>query len=349
MAYFRKNIETMTGYVPGEQPPPDVKVIKLNTNENPYPPSPAVMEILRTFNPELLRRYPDPVSNRVRSAVSRVFGVPEDWVLVGNGSDEILSMLVRACCEPGRPVAYATPTYVLYRTLAELQDAPYVEAAYDEDYNLPVEELLRSDGALTVVCTPNSPSGTTVPLDQLERLASKLSGILAVDEAYMDFAEGDALALVKKNGNVIVLRTLSKGYSMAGLRLGFGVARPDLIDGLMKIKDSYNVDALSCLLGAAAIEDQAHKNLNASRVKASREKLSAALKEMGFSVWPSQSNFLLTRPPGGDAERLYKSLKEEGILIRYFKQPRLDDKLRISVGTDEENTVLIKALARLIA
>ncbi len=349
MAYFRKNIETMSGYVPGEQPPPNSKTIKLNTNENPYPPSPAVMEVLRTFNPELLRRYPDPLSNRVRSAVSKVFGVQEDWVLVGNGSDEILSMLVRACCGPGRPVAYAMPTYILYRTLAELQDARYMETAYDEDYNLPVEELIKADGALTIVCTPNSPSGTTASRDQLNRLASKLSGILAVDEAYVDFAEGDALALVKKHGNVIVLRTLSKGYSMAGLRLGFGVAQPDLIDGLMKIKDSYNVDALSCLIGAAAIEDQAHKNVNASRVKASREKLSTALKEMGFSVWPSQSNFLLTRPPEGDAERLYKSLKEEGILIRYFKQPRLDDKLRISVGTDEENTVLIKALARLIA
>lgn len=348
MAYFRRNIETMTGYVPGEQPSPDAKVIKLNTNENPYPPSPAVMEILRTFNPELLRRYPDPVSNRVRSAVSRVFGVPEARVLVGNGSDEILSMLVRACCEPGRPLVYATPTYVLYRTLAELQDAPYVEAAYDEDYSLPVDELLKANGALTVVCTPNSPSGTTAPPDQLRRLASNLSGILAVDEAYVDFAEEDALGLVQKHENVIVLRTLSKGYSMAGLRLGFGIANPGLIDGLMKVKDSYNVDAVSCLLGAAAIEDQAHKNANASRVKASRARLSEALKEMGFRVWPSRSNFLLTRPAAGDAERLYQSLKQEGILIRYFNQPRLDDKLRISVGTDEENTVLIQALARLV-
>jgi len=339
----------MSGYVPGEQPAPDAQVIKLNTNENPYPPSPAVIEMLRTFNPELLRRYPDPVSKKVRAAVSRVFGIPEDWVLVGNGSDEILSMLVRACCEPGRSAAYAMPTYVLYRTLAELQDAPYVEAAYDEDYNLPVEELIRADGALTIVCTPNSPSGTIATVDQLERLASKLSGILAVDEAYVDFADGDALSLVQKHRNVIVLRTLSKGYSLAGLRLGFGIARSDLVDGLMKIKDSYNVNALSCLLGAVAIEDQAYKNANVARVKASREKLSASLTGMGFRVWPSQSNFLLTRPPQGDAERLYQSLKQEGILIRYFNQPRLDDKLRISVGTDEENNVLIQALARLTA
>lgn len=349
MTYLRKNIETMAGYVPGEQPPPGSKVIKLNTNENPYPPSPAALEILRTFDPELLRRYPDPVSKRVRAAVGRVFGVPEDWVLVGNGSDEILSMLVRACCEPGRPLTYAMPTYVLFRTLAELQDVPFVEASYDEDYNLPVEELLRAEGALTIVCTPNSPSGTTASLDRLETLASNLTGILAVDEAYADFADGDALSLVQKYENVIVLRTLSKGYSLAGLRLGFGVARPDLIDGVMKIKDSYNVNALSCLLGAAAIEDQNHMNANVSRVRASRQRLSEELGKMGFRVWPSQSNFVLTRPPKGDAERLYRSLKQQGILVRYFKQPRLDDKLRISVGTDEENAVLIRALARLTA
>jgi len=349
MTYLRKNIETMAGYVPGEQPPPGSKVIKLNTNENPYPPSPAAIEILRSFDAELLRRYPDPVSSRVRTAVSRVFSVPEDWVLVGNGSDEILSMLVRACCEAGRPLAYAMPTYVLYRTLAELQDAPFAEASYDEEYNLPVEELIRTDGALTIVCTPNSPSGTTVPLDQLESLASNLTGILAVDEAYVDFADGDALSLVQRYRNVIVLRTLSKGYSLAGLRLGFGIGSPDLIDGLMKIKDSYNVNALSCLVGAAAIEDQAHKNANVSRVRASREKLSEALINMGFRVWPSQSNFLLTRPPKGDAELLYRSLKQEGILVRYFNQPHLDDKLRISVGTDEENAILVRALARLIS
>ncbi len=349
MTYFRKNIEAMSGYVPGEQPPPDVTMIKLNTNENPYPPSPQVITTLRDFSPERLRRYPDPFSNRVRNAVEKVFSVPPDRVIVGNGSDDLLSMLVRACCESGRPLVYAMPTYVLYRTLAEIQDAESIEIPYDEEYNLPVEEMIAVDGALTIVCSPNSPSGTTASLEQLETLASRLSGLLVVDEAYVDFAEGNALDLVKTYGNVMVLRTLSKGYSMAGLRLGFGVAQPALIDGLMKVKDSYNVDALSCLLGAAAIEDQAHKTLNASRVKDSRKRLSEALETLGFRVWPSQANFLLARPPRGDAERLYQSLKEENILVRYFKQPRLEDKLRISVGTEEENAVLIQSLTRLMA
>ncbi len=348
MTYFRDNIEAMSGYVPGEQPPPDVKVIKLNTNENPYPPSPAVLEVLKNFNPEFLRRYPDPLSNRVRRAVSAVFSVPEEWVIVGNGSDELLSILMRACCGPARPAVYAMPTYVLYRTLAEMEDAKCCEVSYDEDYNLPVADLINAAGALTIVCSPNSPSGTVAPLGLLERIAEAAPGVVAVDEAYVDFAEGDAVDLVRKYENVIVLRTLSKGYSLAGLRLGFGIAQPPVIAGLMKVKDSYNVDALSCCLGAAAIEDQAYKAANAERVKASRKILAGALEELGFRVWPSQSNFLLARPPRGDAQRLYRSLKEEGILVRYFRQPRLDDKLRISVGTDAENDLLIRSLARLV-
>jgi len=338
----------MSGYEPGEQPPPDVKVIKLNTNENPYPPSPAAMEILRTLDRERLRRYPDPFSGQVRQAVSRVFHFPDDWIIVGNGSDELLSLLLRACCEPGKPVAYAMPTYVLYRTLAELQDAECVEVPYDEDYRLPVDELAATRSPLTIVCSPNSPSGTVASLDDLKRLATAVSGLLAVDEAYVDFADGNALELVKQHDNVIVLRTLSKGYSLAGLRLGFGITQPPLIEELIKVKDSYNVNAVSCFIGAAAILDQSYKNDNAGRVVASRKKLSDALAEMGFRVWPSQSNFLLVRPPKGDAERLYFSLKQEGILVRYFRQPRLEDKLRITVGTDDENASLLLSLARLI-
>jgi histidinol-phosphate aminotransferase len=348
MRYFRKKIESMLGYIPGEQMP-GVRVVKLNTNENPYPPSPTVTAMLRNIDSECLRRYPDPFSGRVRRAVSRVFGVPEDWVIVGNGSDEILSILLRACCEPRRAAAYAMPTYVLYRTLAEIQGARYIEVPYDEDYRLPVEGLIAARGALTIVCSPNSPSGTPVSREDLERLSASVAGLLVVDEAYVDFAEENALELVKSNKNVIILRTLSKGYSLAGLRLGFGIAQTPIIENLMKVKDSYNVTALSCLLGAAAIEDQTYKKETAERVKASRRNLSAALENLGFRVWPSQANFVLTRPPMGDAERIYLALKAKGILVRYFKQPRLEDKLRITVGTEEENSTLIQALTRLTA
>ena len=349
MTYFRPNINAMSGYVPGEQPPPGTKVIKLNTNENPYPPSPEALKVLRELEGELLRRYPDPMARAFRDAASQVLGIPADWILVGNGSDDLLTMIIRACSEPGRGVVYPMPTYVLYRTLAQIQGADYVEVPYHEDYTLPVEQLIDAGGAVTFVASPNSPSGTVAPLEQLEKLAAQLSRVLVIDEAYVDFAESSALELVKTYDNVIVLRTLSKGYSLAGLRLGFGVANPSLLEGLIKVKDSYNVDAVACAVGAAAIADRNHTTANAQKIKASRSQMADALQQLGFHVLPSQANFLLAQFPSGNAESLYKSLKERGILVRYFNQPRLTDKLRITVGTPEQNEALIKALSEILA
>jgi histidinol-phosphate aminotransferase len=201
---------------------------------------------------------------------------------------------------------------------------------------------------VTFVASPNSPSGTAISVADLEKLAKELSGILVIDEAYVEFAEDNALNLTKKYSNVIVLRTLSKGYSLAGLRLGFGIAHPGLLAELNKIKDSYNVDALAYAVGAAAIADRDHKTANAEKIKASRTKLAVSFQELGFDVWPSQTNFLLVRPPNGDAERIYQTLKVRGILIRYFNQPRLEDKLRISVGTEEQNQILVKTLKEIL-
>lgn len=349
MTYFRPSIDAMSGYVPGEQPPPGTKVIKLNTNENPYPPSSAALQVLRELEGELLRRYPDPMAGAFRQAASEVLGVPADWILVGNGSDDLLTMIIRACTEPGRRVVYPMPTYVLYRTLAQIQDADIVEVPYPEDYSLPVEQLIEAQGAVTFVASPNSPSGTVAPVAVLDKLASQLPGVLVVDEAYVDFAESDALDLVKQHDNVIILRTLSKGYSMAGLRLGFGVANPVLLEGLIKVKDSYNVDAVACAVGAAAIADQSHTIANADKIKASRTQMADALEQLGFYVFPSQANFLLAQSPSGNADYLYKSLKERGILVRYFNQPRLTDKLRITVGTPEQNDSLIQVLGEILA
>jgi histidinol-phosphate aminotransferase len=344
MTYLRKNIERMVGYVPGEQPAPGEKVIKLNTNENPYPPSPKALEVLRSLEAEWLRRYPDPLATRFRQVVSDVLGVPLDWIIAGNGSDEVLTMILRAFVGPGDAVAYAVPTYVLYGTLTEIQEGRCIEAPYADDYSLPADGLVAAAAAVTFVASPNSPSGTTYPVEQLDELAGRLRGVLVVDEAYVDFAEGDCLELARRRRNVIVLRTLSKGYSLAGLRLGFGVADASLLEGLWKVKDSYNVNALAAAVGAAAFGDQAHKIANAEKVKASRAKLAAGLEKLGFRVWPSQANFLLARPGGGDAERIYQDLKAAGILVRYFKQPGLEDKLRIAVGTDDQNGALCQAL-----
>ncbi|PHJ66505.1 histidinol-phosphate aminotransferase [Nostoc linckia z18] len=346
--YFRSNVDAMASYVPGEQPQRGTQIIKLNSNENPYPPSPAALAVLQNINGEWLRRYPQPFGEEFRQAASKVLGVPSDWIIVGNGSDELLSVVIRACTEPGRQVVYPMPTYVLYRTLAQMQDADITEIPYGEDYILPLEELIAVNGSVTFIASPNSPSGHVVPIDDLRKLASQLSGVLVIDEAYVDFTEESALTLVNEYENVIVIRTLSKGYSLAGLRLGFGVANPKLLHGLFKVKDSYNIDAIACAIGTAAITDQAYKNACVAKIKASRTQLAADLKQLGFQIWDSQTNFLLAQPPAGNAEYLYEKLKEQGILIRYFKQPRLEDKLRITVGTDEQNQALVEALIYLV-
>jgi histidinol-phosphate aminotransferase len=348
MNYFRKSIHEMSGYVPGEQPAIGTTFIKLNSNENPYPPSPKALQVLREIDGEMLRRYPDPTAKNFRLAASKVLGVPDDWIAVGNGSDDLLNLIVRAVGEPGKQVVCPSPTYVLYQTLSQIQDTDFVEVPYPEDYQLPVELLIAAKGAVTFVASPNSPSGTAISVADLEKLARELSGILVIDEAYVDFAEENALELAKRYGNVIVLRTLSKGYSLAGLRLGFCIANPKLLAELNKVKDSYNVDAIAYAVAASAIVDRDYKIANAEKIKASREKLAISFKELGFQVWPSQTNFLLVRPPQGDAERIYQTLKVRGILIRYFNQPRLTDKLRITVGTEEQNQILVKTLKEIL-
>jgi histidinol-phosphate aminotransferase len=345
--YFRPNIDAMASYVPGEQPPRGMSIIKLNSNENPYPPSPAALAVLRNIDGEWLRRYPEPFGEGFRQAASQVLGVPSDWIIVGNGSDELLNIVVRACAEPGKKIVYPTPTYVLYVTLTQMQDAEIVEIPYGEDYSLPIAELMAANGAVTFIATPNSPSGHVVPTDDLRKLANGLSGVLVIDEAYIDFADENALDLVKEYENVIVIRTLSKGYSLAGLRLGWGIAHPKLLHNLFKVKDSYNIDAIACAVGAAAILDQEYKNACVAKVKASRQQLARDLKQLNFQVWDSHTNFLLVQPPQDNAEYLYQQLKAQNILVRYFPQPGLDNKLRISIGTDAQNQILVEALTQL--
>lgn len=346
--FFRPAVDAMTGYIPGEQPKPGTSVIKLNTNENPYPPSPQALAVLQNFDPDALRRYPHPYAQAVQQAVSEVFGVPSDWVLVGNGSDEVLNLVIRACAEGRQGIAYPTPTYVLYPTLAQIQPADVIEIPYPEDCTLPIAELVAAQAAVTFIASPNSPTGHSVPLADLRELAAKLSGVLVVDEAYVDFAEFSALPLVQEFANVLICRTLSKGYSLAGLRLGFGIAQPSLLAGLFKIKDSYNIDAIASAVGAAAIRDQAYKNQCAEQVKASRRQLTESLRQLGFDVPESQTNFLWAKPPQPNTDEIYAALKEQGILVRYFPKPGLNHRLRITVGTAEQNQALLTALQPLV-
>lgn len=347
---FRPAIAAMKGYAPGEWPALEAGVLKLNSNENAYPPSPRVLAALSGFSSELLRRYPDPRSEDFCQVVAETLGIPPTWVIAGNGSDDVLTLLVRACADRGRAIAYPMPTYVLYRTLAAMQPAETIEIPYKiegDNWRLPVKQLLQADAAITFVASPNSPSGHVVPKSDLRALAAGLSGVLVIDEAYVDFSTEDALDLVREFENTIVLRTLSKGYSLAGLRLGFGCAQPALLEGLKKVKDSYNVDALALRLGAAAIADQDYKNNCAKKIAENREALAAALKALGFSVGRSQTNFLLVTPPSS-AQRLQQALKAQKILIRYFDEPGLRDKLRITVGTPEQNERLLSAIEPLL-
>ena len=357
---FRQAIDEMEGYAPGEWPALDSGILKLNSNENPYPPSPLVLAALKKISGEmggeLLRRYPNPRGQTFCEIAGGIFGVPADWVMVGNGSDDLLTLLIRACSEPGvRQLAYPMPTYVLYRTLAAIQPAATQEIAYQQigsDWQLPIEELVAAQAAVTLIATPNSPTGHLVSSSDLRQLAQGISGVLVIDEAYVDFigvgADKVSLELVREFENVIVLRTLSKGYSLAGLRLGFAFAQPTLLKGLLKVKDSYNVDAIALKLGAAAIKDQGYKNSCVQNVIDARNQLSQDLQSLAFKVWPSQTNFLLVQPPAKTAEQIYLGLKENGIMIRYFAQPGLDDKLRITVGRPDQNERMVRAIADIL-
>lgn len=350
MSYYCERIEKMAAYVPGEQPE-RADVIKINTNENPYPPSPAVMAAITAVQEEQLRRYPHPSSKPFRCAAAERFGVTPDMVICSNGMDELLRMLIQACCDATRPLAYVTPTYTLYSVLAETIGAPVRSFAWPADYSLPIDALAGSDARLILVVNPNAPTGTFVPIDHIEQLITKVKGraIVGVDEAYVNFAPDDAMRLVHNHENVIVLRTLSKGYSLAGLRFGFGVAPAALIAMLNKVKDSYNLDAVAIAAATAAITDHAYARSTWTRVINERANLATALQEMGFAVLPSESNFLLaTVPAGACAERIYHSLKDSGILIRFWSSASLSDKLRITVGTPQQNATLLKELGRIV-
>ena len=341
-SFFRKNIDAMGPYVPGEQPPAGARVIKLNTNENPYPPSPRVAEAVKA-SAEHVRLYPDPESAKLREAASRAYGFPADWIIAGNGSDELLSVLVRAFVEEGGAVSYPVPTYSLYRTLVRAQGAEAREIPWPEDYSLPK----GLDGRLVLVCRPNAPTGTMVTLDSLRDLARRLQGILCVDEAYVEFADDDALPLVREFDNVVVLRTLSKSFSLAGARVGLGIARPEVIQGLRKVKDSYNLSRMAQAAGEAALSDLETMRRNIARVRATRERLAGRLEQMGLPCLPSQANFVLARV-GPEARAVYRALKDRGILVRHFDEDRIRDAIRISIGTDEQVDALLAALEEIL-
>jgi histidinol-phosphate aminotransferase len=340
----RTNVASMAAYVPGEQPGPGEQVIKLNTNENPFPPSPRVLDAIRAIDPESLRRYPNPKADAFRATAARVHGVSPDMILAGNGSDEILAIVMRTYLGPGDVLAYPDPTYSLYPVLAESGENRIRTVAWDAGFDLPIQALLATGARAIFFANPNAPTGTLVRNSRVRELALAFDGLLLVDEAYVDFADENCLDLVRELPNVMLCRTLSKGYGLAGLRFGYAVAAADMVAEMNKVKDSYNCDAVAIAAATAALADQEYARKTWQAVRAERTRLASKLAERGYAITPSQANFLFVRPPGGSAAEVYAALKTRKILVRFFDKPGLADKLRITIGTAEQNDALLRAL-----
>ena len=346
MLPVRRNIREMAGYVPGEQLN-DPDVVKLNTNENPYPPSPRVFEAVRAaLTGDRLRKYPQPLGDTFRRAAGRVLNVDPDAILIGNGSDDILTILTRAFVPEGGLVLAPTPSYILYKSLAEIQGARFETVSFTPDWKLPA--AWPAGGNITFLPNPNSPSGTVVSLAEVERLAAAIAPApLVLDEAYADFADDNGLSLLGRVPNLIVTRTLSKSYALAGIRFGFAVAAPAVVRELVKVKDSYNCDVLSLAAATAAVEDQEYFRACRDKILATRGRLAPALAALGFDVTPSHANFLWCRRGDRPVKPIYENLKARKLLVRYMNYAGTDG-LRITVGTDAEADRLLAELRSII-
>lgn len=356
MSYQRDNIARMTGYVPGEQLD-SADVIKLNTNENPYPPSPAVTAALEAIDTSALRRYPSPMAQSFREATARYHDIAIENIIPTNGGDELLRLVLTTYVEAGEVVAVTQPSYSLYPVLVDIQDSRLHEIPLQDNWDMPADFIaqLNAIGAkLCILVNPHAPTGGLLSTDALKEIADNYSGLLLVDEAYVDFvdpaAEYDAVPMAISHGNIMLLRTLSKGYSLAGLRFGYGIGSAELVAPMLyKTRDSYNTDYIAQQLATAAVESVAYARGTWQQVRLDRHKLASELTELGFDVFPSQTNFVLCQVPAIiEAKALYESLRERNILVRYFDQHRLRNKLRITVGTSAENEALLTALRQLL-
>jgi histidinol-phosphate aminotransferase len=347
MPGIRANILSMAGYVPGEQPR-DGEYVKLNTNENPYPPSPRVFDAIReSLIGDRLRKYPEPFGDTFRQVAAPILGVSPDQILIGNGSDDILTILTRAFVPEGGLIASPAPSYILYKSLAEIQGAKFRTIPFTPDWRLP-KEWPGEKPDLLFIANPNSPSGTMINPGEIARLAENLNCPVVLDEAYVDFADSNGLAIDRPE-NLIVTRTLSKSYALAGMRFGFAVAAPAVIRELVKVKDSYNCDVLSLTAATAAIQDRHYLATTRMIVRGTRERLTESLRRLGFDVPASQANFVWARRTDRPVKPLYEALKDRKILVRYMNYPDYGDGLRVSVGMDAEIDKFLKELKTLLA
>lgn len=359
--WIRPLTENLHPYTPGEQP---LKpgLIKLNTNENPYPPSPATLEALHNAINADLRLYPNPTSQKLRETIAEMHGCDPAQVLVGNGSDDLLALAVRAFVEPSghsekhssiSTVQYFQPSYSLYPILAANHGAATRSVPLLKNYDIPEISQMQAEGkwdfnaALSLVTTPNAPSGKGYSTSQLKQLCEAQQGVIVLDEAYADFAEENAVPLALTLPNTLVFRTFSKAYSLCRLRVGYAIGTIPLIAALNKHRDSYNVNGMAQVAAEAALKDMEYYRAGFGRIIATREKFTLSLNDLGFHTLPSQTNFVLTQPPGAPAEKWFEALREADILVRWFKAPDICQYLRISIGSEEEMQKVTETLSEL--
>ena len=361
-ALARPLVRALHPYVPGEQPKIP-GLIKLNTNENPYPPSPGVLRAVKAAVDERLRLYPNPTASLLREKLAKLHRCDPKNIIMGNGSDELLAMAVRAFVEPSHgckresecTVQYFTPSYSLYPVLAAMHGARTNAVSLTSDFLLPALSVLKKSrawdfmAALTFITTPNAPSGRGYSTAELETLCRAHRGVVVLDEAYVDFARENALALALKYPHVMVARTFSKAYSLCFQRVGYFIAHPALIAALDKIRDSYNVNGLGQIAALATLDDLPYYRRNFQRVIATRERLIAEFRQTGFEVFPSSTNFILARPPRFPAKAWLEKLRSHSILVRWFNDPALRSYLRISIGTEKEAQQLVGSAQRILA
>lgn len=349
MNLLRPNIAAMDAYIPGFQPPDITSWIKLNTNENSYPPSPKVVEAILAelgTDGKRLHTYPSASSEQLRDVAGDLYGFDPSWIIMANGSDEVLNNLIRAFVSEGEEIGYVHPSYSYYSTLASIQGARVKTYGLTDDFHI-AGFPERYTGKLFFLTTPNAPLGPKFSLEYIEELAQRCTGVLVLDETYADFAEGNALELVRRYENVVITRSLSKSYALAGMRLGLAIAHPEIIAALDKIRDHYNLDRLAQAACVAALKDQPYLKEMCRTICETREWFSDQLRSIGYTVVPSQGNYVFTTPPDRNGTRVYERLYERKILVRHFSDPLLIHGLRISIGTKEEMEVTLAALVEI--
>ncbi len=348
MKYWNTRLTEMTEYIPGEQPENVEEYIKLNSNENPFPPSKSVLEAIKDAAGERLRFYPDPVSGSLRKAFADANKLKPENIFAGNGSDEIFTLLFRGFIEPNGLAGFPYPSYSLYFTMSEAYGLKYDKINLNESFDVDFGRFLEKKYDLVIIGNPNNPTGRGCKKEEISEFLKKFKGLLVVDEAYVDFYGETVIDLVNEFENLIVTRSFSKSYSLAGLRVGLAIANKEIIRGFLKLKDSYNINRISEAGAIAAIKDSRSLKYNVEMIKNNKEYLEHELEKLGFELVPSKANFLFVKPPKPIAKQIYEHLKKKKILVRYFEGPVQSDYLRITVGTMMQIKAMIAEITSIL-